>query len=217
MSAFPKRRAAPEVRFWEKVDRGDDDSCWTWLAGTCRGYGKFRPGGSRPCVMAHRFAYELLIGPIPPGLVIDHLCRNPSCVNPAHMEPVTNAENVMRGYSPHARNARKDRCKSGHEFTPENTRMTQDGRSRTCIACMRMKATKFRAMREAKWIKLHTLAATLGRVPTLAEAQSVLGTSMQQASRTIHQVFGMRPRIPGTESLTVIPYPIPAEWMAVGE
>ncbi len=69
--------------------------CWHWTgAKTDKGYGRFYLNGNKH---AHRISYELLIGPIPNGLVIDHLCRNPSCVNPAHLEPVTHVENVKRG------------------------------------------------------------------------------------------------------------------------
>ena len=87
-----------EVRFWAKVDVGHPLGCWTWIAGrTSRGYGSFGQGGPKRRVYAHRYAYELLVGPIPDGLVIDHLCRNPSCVNPDHLEPVTHQENCRRG------------------------------------------------------------------------------------------------------------------------
>jgi hypothetical protein len=91
---YPEERRPEADRFWEKVDKSGE--CWLWQAGKCAGYGRFFVPGSRP-VPAHRWAYEALVGPIPDGLVIDHLCRNPACVNPAHMEPVTIVENVRRG------------------------------------------------------------------------------------------------------------------------
>jgi len=76
--------------------------CWLWTASTNKnGYGQFRFGsqvdGTRTMVLAHRWAYEHLVGPIPEGLQLDHLCRAPWCVNPEHLEPVTNRENTVRG------------------------------------------------------------------------------------------------------------------------
>jgi hypothetical protein len=87
-----------EERFWAKVQKGTQDECWFWTARTSQdGYGWFAPftHGDMP---AHRFAYQLLIGPIPDGLTLDHLCRNTLCVNPRHLEPVTNSENVRRSW-----------------------------------------------------------------------------------------------------------------------
>jgi hypothetical protein len=89
--------------FWSKVDQsGGPDACWPWLGKINRGgYGEYRQRGSRASLRyswrAHRVAFELVIGPIPSGLVIDHLCRMRACVNPGHMEPVTHLENLRRG------------------------------------------------------------------------------------------------------------------------
>lgn len=123
-----------EERFWSKVEL--DEECWIWTAYTCRqGYGRFHSGSS---TLAHRFAYELLIGSIPEGMQLDHLCRNSSCVNPGHLEPVTNAENVRRGLSGDLRVLRKYCMKGLHEMTPDNlyTKISAKGRPwRTCKAC----------------------------------------------------------------------------------
>ena len=79
-----------EQRFWAKVEK--TDNCWNWIAGTVTGYGLHSAGGKR--VLAHRFAYELLVGAIPAGMQLDHRCHNRRCVNPDHLRPVTNGQNV---------------------------------------------------------------------------------------------------------------------------
>ena len=81
-------------RFWARVDVG---LCWEWTGSNDRGYGMFRLDGRT--VRAHRWAWETLVGPIPRGLHLDHLCRNPPCVNPDHLEPVTQPENIRRGHA----------------------------------------------------------------------------------------------------------------------
>lgn len=128
------REARPLAeRFWEKVDRSaGPDACWPWTSATQpNGYGYFMCDGDR---YAHRLAYTLAVGPIPAGLQIDHLCRNRGCVNPAHLEPVTPRENVIRGVGPSARNAKKTHCQNGHEFTEENTYRDKRGH-RLCRIC----------------------------------------------------------------------------------
>lgn len=116
--------------FWAKVDK--TQTCWNWTGGlTFYGYGRFNIDNTRWPV--HRLAYELLVGPIPDGLVLDHLCRNRRCVNPEHLEPVTGRENTLRGVGPSAESARATHCPAGHEFTPENTkRLPKQRRCRQC-------------------------------------------------------------------------------------
>jgi hypothetical protein len=86
-------------------------------------------------LMAHRAAYELAHGPVPPGMVLDHRCRERTCINPAHLEPVPNRENVLRGVGPSAVNARKTACKRGHPLAGPNLYRMPDGR-RQCRACL---------------------------------------------------------------------------------
>lgn len=123
-----------QVRFWSFVVK--TDTCWEWIGQVSNyGYGQFTDNYSQKKWMAHRFAYTMLVGPIPDGLVIDHLCRQRACVNPAHLEPVTHRVNAIRGNGCSGLNYRKTHCKHGHLFDAQNTHITTDGfrRCRTCI------------------------------------------------------------------------------------
>lgn len=119
------------ARFWAKAEQRGD-GCWQWIGAIGgRGYGRIKWRGE--AVPSYRLAYEALVGAVPEGLQLDHLCRNRACVNPAHLEPVTGAVNTLRGASFAAVNARKTHCKRGHEFTADNTYLW--GHSRICRAC----------------------------------------------------------------------------------
>ena len=134
------RRAPIEDRLAAKYVVAES-GCWEWLANRSqKGYGRFKVAGRYE--QAHRVSYELARGPIPEGLVVDHLCRNRGCVNPDHMEPVTNAENIARGTW-----ATRTHCLRGHAYTPENTIRNTYG-YRACQACRRVRAAM---KREGTW------------------------------------------------------------------
>lgn len=131
-------------RFGKYVEHGPE--CWVWRGGVgASGYGHFWVNGKT--VLAHRFSYETTGRHIPDGLCLDHLCRNRSCVNPDHLEPVTLVENVMRGESVWAKNARKTHCVRGHLLAEPNIRTARvKGKPvRACKQCHREKEAARRA------------------------------------------------------------------------
>lgn len=136
----PTLGMSPEERFWLYVDKASE-GCWMWTGVRDeKGYGRHHIG--RKPVKAHRYSYELLVGPIPPGLVIDHLCRVTSCVNPDHLEPVTGAENTRRG------NSVKEACPQGHPYNERNS-LKFRASGRVCRECNRLRSARWRAARAA--------------------------------------------------------------------
>jgi len=128
-------------RFWAKVNEAAPNGCWEWTGARDRGYGRFSDG--RRTVYAHRFAYEELVGPIPEGKQLDHLCRNRACVKviadksgPAHLEPVTGRVNTLRSKGVTAIAARATRCPQGHPYDLHNTYFNPRGH-RSCRTCKR--------------------------------------------------------------------------------
>lgn len=133
----------PEYRFWQKVDLDWKTGCWNWVGSKNKdGYGNLSINGKN--VTSHRFSYELFKSKISKGLTIDHICRNTSCCNPNHLEIVTIKDNILRGTSFAASNARKTHCPQGHEYTKENTYTTEGRRCRIC----KLKASKFNYIKQ---------------------------------------------------------------------
>lgn len=127
-------------RFWAKVDQSN--GCWLWKASLDRkGYGQFRLNGKMR--RAHSISYELTVGEVPDGLVLDHLCRNPKCVRPDHLKPKTQRENVLCGTSFASINYAKTHCIHGHEFTKANTYIRPYG-ARDCRACILTRVKKYK-------------------------------------------------------------------------
>lgn len=140
----PKGGPTREELIFSKFER--TDGCWMWTgASHNQGYGQF----GKPSVLAHRLVYEMLIGPLADDTTLDHLCHpidgscpggracpHRRCVNPAHLEPVTLATNVLRGLSPPAVNARKTHCPKGHPYDDVNTYFNPTTGWRLCRSCI---------------------------------------------------------------------------------
>lgn len=130
------RGGTDEERFWAKVE--PTGFCWLWKGSRGRyGHGYFNLGADfgRRGITAHKFSYETLVGMVPDGLELDHLCRIPWCVNPDHLQPVTHAENIRRGFAPTMQLNRRQVCAEGHDTSDDkDVYISKTGR-RTCRIC----------------------------------------------------------------------------------
>lgn len=119
-----------EEDLWRVLNNLDVGDCWEWKKSTVCGYGQFHLNGKS--LRVHRIVYEALVGPIPEGMVLDHLCRNRKCANPDHLEVVTHGENIRRGQTG-KRLGRRTHCVNGHSF--ENAPPFKNGSGRRCRSC----------------------------------------------------------------------------------
>ncbi|MEU3426621.1 HNH endonuclease [Streptomyces gardneri] len=150
-----------KARFEARVQR--TETCWFWTgSGTRDGYGRITVG--QRALAAHRFAYELFVGPIGEGLQVDHLChgwdatcaggitcRHRACVNPKHLEAVTPQVNNLRGLGPAAERAKRTHCPKGHPYDEANTIYLEPGMRRSCRICRKA----YEARRQASGMRMH--------------------------------------------------------------
>lgn len=136
-----------ECRFWSKIDRRGPSDCWLWIGPVQKnGYGKFSEG--KTTLLAHRVVYEREVGHIHRDLVVDHVCNERLCVNPAHLQIIPQRANVMRGAGVAAQNARKTHCKNGHPLSGANLVLIRqkNGRNeRRCRTCEQEKSRQWDA------------------------------------------------------------------------
>ena len=148
---LPKLPELPPLRerFMDAI-RVTASDCWEWQAArNDLGYGHLWMGDGK-FAYAHRFSYEKHVGPIPEGYDLDHLCRNPPCCNPDHLEPVTHAENLHRSPTPSFAAYRDGRCMRNHKMSGDNLYIFPDGKRRGCRACGRIRDKRRRRDSGAK-------------------------------------------------------------------
>lgn len=146
MSALNDSRLPPN--FWSKVQEDSKTGCWRWQAAKTSGYGSFGVGCHRTA-LAHRVAYETLIGPVPDGMELDHLCRVRECCNPEHLEPVTHSENCARSPLVGKWKLATTHCPRGHEYNDENTYYDRRRNKRQCRACGREAQREYQRRKRA--------------------------------------------------------------------
>jgi hypothetical protein len=142
-----RREGKPFESHLAECRRGPND-CWLWPVPGSNGYGAAFYAGKT--IGAHRAVYDYLVGPIPDGLTLDHLCRVRNCVNPAHLDPCTIRENILRSEGRAAQNARKDTCPRGHVFDTVNVKDGREERACSICACEHTKAWH---RRNPEWVR----------------------------------------------------------------
>lgn len=133
------KKLSPQQRFENNYTPVPESGCWIWLGALVCGYGNLMVNGKT--IKAHRFSYEQKYGKIPEGMQLDHLCRVRCCVNPNHLETVTQKENINRGI---CASTEKTHCPKGHPYNETNTFRRRNRNSRECRICMRQNLIKSR-------------------------------------------------------------------------
>ena len=179
MGKRPAIPAADRLRAMLSVD--PETGCHNWTGATVGGYGQiFLGNDSIPHKTgAHRLAYALAKGPIPDGLVIDHLCRNRRCCNAEHLEAVTMLENSLRGEGLVAINSRKTHCPKGHEYTEKNTYFAPGTQRRHCRACIGSRVRGSR-VRPAPWPQAANWFDDIGKCRCGKRANGILRGALNE-------------------------------------
>lgn len=173
-----------------------DAGCWVWI-GSLRpnGYGIFYFNGK---LTAHRVSYEVFNGPIPDGLVVNHKCRNRRCVNPDHLNTITDKENVLNGVGISVVNAKKTHCKYGHPFNKKNTYIKSDG-ARACVPCGLTRAKRYRQNRpplKSKYIGINYDRSGGWRAERCMNGKTVRSSRLKteaDAVKAYKRLFGVIP------------------------
>jgi hypothetical protein len=204
------------IRFWRYTQKSEA-GCWLWTGSvvTGTGYGVL-VSGKAGSVMTHRLSYEIHVGPIPEGYVVDHLCRVRNCVRPDHLEAVTPGENTLRGVSVSAENKRKDACKRGHVFDAANTCIVvRHGVpvGRSCRACRTLHDRRRRAAQKAVRIPLDRHKPFCLRGHPFDEANTTYDKNSKR--RKCRQCSNLRARkYQARKRLDAQIFPVPAEQLA---
>jgi hypothetical protein len=172
----------PDESLEKYIERIPESGCWIWLGAVNQfGYGRAYANGKT--TSAHRVVYEALVGPIPDGLIIDHLCRTRCCVNPSHLEPVTQRSNVLRGVGWAAINSKLTHCPQGH---PYDRSKSYSGKpvTRFCSICNNRNQIAYRARRDKR----------IGRVRQKVPARLITFNGEALSLRAWAKRIGIHPR-----------------------
>jgi len=168
---------SPLERLMRKVVK--TGTCWLIPTKSRTGYVSFYLNGRH--VEAHRAAYLLMVGPIPEGYHVDHSCRRHNCINPAHLEAVTPAENARRDHGAKSTNYSKTECPAKHQYTAENTLLDKSG-GRSCKECARRRHREWYHRNTDEYLRRYSPAGSQRRRPRGEQTSCPSGHAMTQAN-----------------------------------